>query len=72
MFLSYRKDYLIIKTANKTIGTFCGKDALEELNIKGDTAVFIFKSNKRKTFPGFKVEWSAEDKGTQSEFLARA
>ena len=56
-----------MKTANKTVGIFCGKDTVEELNIEGDTAILIFKSNKKKNFPGFRIEWSAEYHETKSK-----
>eukprot|EP00795_Rhopilema_esculentum_P012006 gene12006-2590_t len=56
-----RKDYLIIKDGQKNIiGTFCGKDTVKELNIKSNSVVITFKSNRRKNFPGFKIEWAAE------------
>ena len=33
---------------------------MKELNIESNSAVITFKSNRRKNFPGFKIEWAAE------------
>ena len=62
---------MIVKNAEKTIGIFCGKDAVQELNIQGDTAIVIFKTNKWKNFQGFKIEWFAKYQQGKSKFLKK-
>eukprot|EP00794_Sanderia_malayensis_P005497 gene5497-6182_t len=62
-----KKDYLLIKDANQvTVGRFCGANVPNELLIKGNSLTIIFKSNKRKNYPGFKISWSAKSRRLNS------